>query len=1008
MNSKSGTTRVARLRQLFMNCTRDQELRRILHELYGAQVTGELPGTKASMSELAFEAVLCLEQRGLIDGTLFEALAKHAPGRLEEIREVSTEWNVAIDLEDEVRSLVPKGLRRVDVDGTPGSPEPKRFFLGHPPTWADLAVDADVRRKVDYNGELLQYERFTESLSQPLSASSGLVVVFGEGGSGKTTFLRRLMFDLTRAGNVVLRYQEDASLDVGSIVRYVDNGGERGAPVFIFIDDAQHHASRLFALARELTYIPGRAVVVAAARRNEWNQATHLLRPAATYDSVLLPRLDGDEAKRLIESLARNDALGSLKDLSEKERLEKFTIEAESQLLVGLLEATQGKRFRDIVVDEFRGIANTEVKALYLAICVFAQLGLRTPEGIASLIAKSDSHLSFSTDILPLLEFVISREEMSSGFDLSPRHRVIADELVRRVCGTREARWTVCLDALDRMSAVRRAERRVQGFAAKVGQRMLRNGLIGDSDEAMKTVDAILAAGVGEYQWGQASSEQGHTLRRQSASSKQLRRYEGFYQAPGARPSQNQFRAGGAILRRLCGDDDAVFLIREGLGIDERWGHLRLDWAIIEFERGDVERAEQVVADVIAYQVDRLDDISLPVPLAVDIALLKRKTDHEAALKYLELAEDGIHRGMDDSKMYFLHLGQQYENVGRVDDSIAAFQKGLDFVRGPVWAIEGLERALTHRLSTHKPEEFVRWVESRYGARGNVPYYVLKEQVKYSVASRDAETLERIWKSVERGKDAIADVVRGWLEGNDNASVDYVVGRVDLGHLPDDILRLVTQRYIGDKDQGKLKDFCERSERFGLFLTGVARQYANRGDFATLQFLGGIMPGAVSLEEIVLAQMRLALEAGDVAGIKEIEEQLRQLGELSPRSAKDMMDKAIQGRSKTLAAEILRHVKNPAGLARSVQHTHLKGGRLDTLAFLDEVFGRQSLEPWVIMRLLHSAMIERNDAVAIDVCRRTTEVDSVFSMLRKELKTVDVSDEEFLERVNRLAQKTPD
>jgi len=947
------------------------------------------------MSELAHQAVQCLERRGLIKAELFEAIAEHAPGRQQEVKSVAVACGVHF-ITDAEYSITPQGLTRVDPTQEQSSSNPKRFFLGHPPSWGDLADNLDVRRKIIYNDATFQYQEFLNTIRHP-SDLSNLLVIFGEGGSGKTTFLRRLMYDLSTDGNTVFRHQHDAPLDPGHIAQQtIQLNKSNKRQIYIFIDDAQHQAAKLLAISHELTYSNSNTTIIAAARRNEWNAATHRLRKAKTYDSIFLSRLDQAETYQLINNLAKNNALGKLEPLSPQQRIEEFTVKASNQLLVGLLEATQGKRFRDIVFDEFQGITNPEASALYLAICVFARLRLRTPDRVAVLISKSDSTFAFNNNVLPLLELVVSRENIRSGFELSPRHRIIADELIRQLCKGPGTILEICLNALERMSDVKRPEKRVQRFASKLGPRLLKRKLITQSEEAYKAVDLLLTAGVGDYRWG--VPPKGHSLRRQSPTSRHTPRHERFYQTSShAQPSQLQFRACVPILRQLTNDDEAILLINTGLDIDSRWSHLRLDWAIIEYERGNIERAEQIISDIITHQNNETGDISLPIALAVDIALIKKNSNNQTALTYLEFAKPHVQPGMFDTKQYFLHLSSQYEAVGLHDKAIDTLKWGLDILRGPKWAIESLERAMAYRLATLKPAEFYNWINKRYGERhDSLPYNVVKCQIEHALTTNNPEVIDRIWKTTSRGKEAIADTIRLYLEQKKIETVNFIADRIDLNDLPDNIIRLFIHTYIDSSDEMGLRKFATMGPRVIHILHVMTWEHATKGGTEAFQMLSRATDGGASKEASILALLNSATESTNAQALKESIQQLRELGTVSRSFAKAVFNKAINEKDRELASEVLHHVTDVRGLARDIRLTHLKGGDLSVLAFIDDTFGKQPLESWIVMLLLHSALINNDKSAAVDVCSRTTDLADVFSMLRKRLKNVESWHEEFL------------
>ncbi|MHA7633892.1 P-loop NTPase [Corallococcus sp. M7] len=938
-----------------------------------------------------------LDRRGLINQGLFETLLKKSPARHADIQKVADLWSFQLSTDLVGEHPGPRGFKRVTPSQDAGSALPKRFFMGHPPSWSDLRLDVDVRRRIDYGNNFIQYDEFLANVISEAIAP-GPLILFGEGGSGKTTFLRRLMYDIAGHGHAALRHVTDANFDIDEVVRLT---ADLPKPVFVFFDDAQYQAARIFALSRELSYSGNTTFIIGAARRNEWNSAIAHLRGAKSYESAFLPRLDAYEARQLIGRLKKHDALGSLQDLSEDQQLDALTVKANNQLLVGLLEATQGKRFRDIVIDEFHGIVGTRASALYMAVCIFSGLGFRTPDKVALLISEADSRFSFESDVFPSLELVVSYEDTPLGFDLLPRHRIIANELVQHLCRTPGAHFDACLSALGKMANVRRPVKRVQNFAARLGPKILKRNLISNPEDAKKLVEFLLSAGVGDYRYGAETRRRKHRLVRQAPTSRRTRRYEQFYQVfEMAHPNQNQFRSCVPIIRQFLGDEEAIALISEALALKPQWNHLRFDWALIEYERNNIEASERIISEVLRRQGTTDDEITLPVALAVDIATHRARTDAETALAYLAMARPNLHRGMQDPKLYFLYVARQFEAIGNIAAAIDSLKEGLDFISGPKWAIESCERVLAHYLAQHRPAEFLSWAEKHTPRNGEVPYYLTRCHVERAVAIRDAAGVKEIWATTIRGREAVSDVARQSLDQEGSEVLDFVVGAVGLDGLADDVLSAIIERAAQINDFARLSELAQKSARITFLLRNSAKDAAAAGNAEKFRLYSSAAGGETSQDDVLLLILTSALDACDEQGILSFLEQLRGVPTLPLSTAKKLLHRAIGRQREDVAAAVLSKVDNGKKLSFEVVQIHLKTGSLSVLGIVDRLFDRPALPSWAVMLLLHSALVANDLKTALEVCGRTNNLPQVFSMLRKRLKVVGQEQEAFLERLS--------
>lgn len=989
------------LRQVLSDCANDEELRRLLYDVYGPDLLNELPSAGSSTAKVAYEAVRCLERRGLVSEQLFIALIAHAPGRKDEILEVAAAWGLQLSFKIALPSL-PAGLQLVDPANSSqeqSNSSAKRFFLGHPPTWADLKAEVDIRRSAIYNGRVIQYNELLDTVRQT-PGPSNLFILFGEGGAGKTTVMRRLMYDLSQSNTVVLRHQHDAALEANKIAKFLQQAGIE-TQIYIVIDDASRYASQIFALADELSYSPVDITIIAAARLNEWNSATRHLHVTVPHDTFVLSRLSEAEAQRLIDNLSKFDALGSLARLSAQQRLEEFTVKAGNQLLVALLEATHGKRFRDIVIDEYRGISNKEASHLYLTICLFERLGLRTPEVGAIKITRSSDSATFLDSILPDLELVIIREEMRSGVDLSPRHSVVAEELVRHAIGSGSERLQVCFDALERMAEVKRPERRIQDFAARLASRILKRDLIRGADDAQRAVDLLLAAGVGDYQRERIT--RGHSLRPQKIASRSERRFSRFYKAaPGNHPSLVQFRACVPILRAASNDDEAIRLIQEGLRINNSWSLLKLDWAVIESERGNGQRAEELVADILTQQTGGDNKIVLPIRLAVEIARFRKGTDKHLALRYLELARTNATQGMLDHDQYFLRLAHSYDENDRPEESIDTIKAGLNLIKGPQWAVENLERLLAHQLYAHKPNEFLAWIERYYDSSRGKPSSVMRLEVEHAIRTGNQLLAERVWRIVPQGLTVISDLIRCYAEQDkaDTDRLEFLLQVTGMESLPDATLRVLINKHIRARDQGALQNLHRNSRAAQRVIKLVIQELVKRGTHSELSWVTDAVGYTVSSDDAILSILGRTDVLKDDTAVSILISQLREIDKVRDDVAHILLVRSIQARRKDLATETLRHTRSADTIVTRVKQAVLKSGRADDLFFIEEIFGRQaSLEPWIAMTLLHSAMLAGDSRAAVEACSRTANLDATLSMLAKRLKVQDLNSNEFIQSV---------
>jgi len=625
------------------------------------------------------------------------------------------------------------GFVRVDPSPGIGDADPRKFFLGWKPTFGDLLLDVDVRRTIRVNGGDVAYEHFKHNI---LSARqrTHLYLIFGEGGSGKTTFLRRLALDFALAGVRVHRALVGSGLQISNILEHASIQAD--TPTVLVIDDADIVGKQLLALNDELSLFSNEMIVIAGSRRNEWNFQVGRRRDSA-FQPVYLNLLSRSEVEELLVKLERNGALGRLASLSPESRVEHLLVGARRQLLAGLLEATHGSGFREIVRDEYDSIAHERARFLYIAACLFQQLGILLRVPVARALTGADAE-AFESEILNSLELVVQFEATPHGMALLPRHRNISRELLYQVCNTPEQQFELALRCLECLHPATRLRKIAQTTAARVGERLLARCLISTEDDAYALIDALLVAGTDGYRLGQPVKE--HALRFQQARAHRSSR---MFQVPTGHPSQRQFLVAGEIASARIGSDEAARVLSEGLNIESSWHLLTRALAQVRFERGEVEAAEALVTRLLSLRDSgRAVHVAIPISFAMALRKLREHEQPLLALRYLELAETSLQKGMEDPDGYFLARARLLVKLGRPIDAIGILERGRNFVIKPHQYVQTLSKEHTELLATYDAERFYRDAQRDINAAAKLPARAWMLFGKIAVARRDRRAIQ--------------------------------------------------------------------------------------------------------------------------------------------------------------------------------------------------------------------------------------------------------------------------
>ncbi len=300
------------------------------------------------------------------------------------------------------------------------TPNGGEFFSGAQPNWAAIAVGVDAPR--DLKDEVLATVLQDVHLDRQ-GVQFGLV--HAEAGSGKTTLLRRLGVDLALTWErIVIALKPFGELDFLALERLATAADER---VYVLVDDAVSVARDLSQLLMTARRAKARLTVLATARTNEWREVQDDY-GFPGVEEFELQQLSRVEIEAVIASLTKHDALGLLAGVSHDAKVAAFETRANKQLLVALREATEGKHFDEIVVDEYDRIPSPEGQLAYLLVASLHRFGVLMRAGLLH------RALGISLDEIgwrvlePTTKVIVTQEPLGEAdYYYTTRHPLIAE-----------------------------------------------------------------------------------------------------------------------------------------------------------------------------------------------------------------------------------------------------------------------------------------------------------------------------------------------------------------------------------------------------------------------------------------------------------------------------------------------------------------------------------------------------------------------------------------------------
>lgn len=305
----------------------------------------------------------------------------------------------------------------------------RAFLNGFPPTWGLASSDVPVR--------LAQLSDLNKEILRASQSGVELFVTVGQAGSGKSTATMQALLDISKTKDLDIFELSTEAPSVSRALSVLSRISEKRK--LLYLPNLFVFGSQLaddFAAARDAN-----VMFVTTARSSEWKE--HFERHFATRSvSFAFQRFSSEDHAPLIERLKTYVPSPSFVKLKRDQQFDKLA-RSKNQLLIALREATESRNFDEVIIDEFRSLADDDVRELFIivGIATLARVGIY-PAVAAEAYGLSPRGRSFQ-DALSSLEGIVA--PLASG-RLIARHefyvRNILDQVVpiditlRAICST--------------------------------------------------------------------------------------------------------------------------------------------------------------------------------------------------------------------------------------------------------------------------------------------------------------------------------------------------------------------------------------------------------------------------------------------------------------------------------------------------------------------------------------------------------------------------------------------
>ena len=219
---------------------------------------------------------------------------------------------------------------RIEPSEIQGLPSPEEFFNGTEPNWTDIKHQVPPKREQYWN----VLDSLLDELSDP-SAPSSAYLVTGAAGTGKTTLLRSLAFDLANEFSTncqLFVHIPSTPLEIAPILASTTTGLTQ-RPI-VLIRHAGEYVTEIERLIAESKRSQIPITLLLEERKNQWDAATNFARVSLRAVEFELGSLTSIEIENILDALTLHNCLGQLTDTPRHYQMQHFESLAHKELLV--------------------------------------------------------------------------------------------------------------------------------------------------------------------------------------------------------------------------------------------------------------------------------------------------------------------------------------------------------------------------------------------------------------------------------------------------------------------------------------------------------------------------------------------------------------------------------------------------------------------------------------------------------------------------------------------------
>lgn len=290
----------------------------------------------------------------------------------------------------------------------------RNFYKGFKPTWLDVLdnVPANLSNIDTFYNSILANNKANEL---------ELHVLFGTAGCGKTTALKLLALRVADQGIRNVYFIEEYKDNFQELIIELDH--RHNAPYYIFIERIGDVAPQIAEIIKSAKST--KAIFISSENPKIWTTRVkeHLVEYLTS--SLDISHISSSDADLILDKLETFGNWTRLSKMSAKNRKIELIRKSKRQLLIGLIEATSGEGYNEIIQKDYKAIICESEKALLLL------AGLATTQRVPaneSTLTRALSYLDLNPNVHQLASKMDGIVTYING-SITTRHRVYVERL---------------------------------------------------------------------------------------------------------------------------------------------------------------------------------------------------------------------------------------------------------------------------------------------------------------------------------------------------------------------------------------------------------------------------------------------------------------------------------------------------------------------------------------------------------------------------------------------------